>query len=170
MSAVQAAFRKCGPGLIAVTVGLLVGPALAADLSTPSPIVAQPAAAPTAWSLRFVPYGWVTSMKGTQTVRGRSAKVDASFIDIVDSASLTGELTSRITEGNGTAGKSPPFKLQRSRLFGRGARRLENRGPAGHFAFNEFLQTFRSALESGRQHAAQIEKALLGVLVVERLQ
>ena len=30
-----------------------------------------------------MPYGWFTSLNGTQTVRGRSVKVDASFADIV---------------------------------------------------------------------------------------
>ena len=40
--------------------------------------------APSPWTFRFVPYGWLTSMRGTQTVRGRSVKVDASFIDIVE--------------------------------------------------------------------------------------
>lgn len=38
---------------------------------------------PPSWTFRFVPYGWLTSIDGTQTVRGRSVKVDASFIDIV---------------------------------------------------------------------------------------
>ncbi|MDF2813542.1 MAG: hypothetical protein K0S56_4573, partial [Microvirga sp.] len=39
---------------------------------------------PPSWSYRFVPYGWFIAMDGTQTVRGRSVKVDASFIDIVE--------------------------------------------------------------------------------------
>lgn len=30
-----------------------------------------------------MPYGWLTALEGNQTVRGRSAKIDASFIDIV---------------------------------------------------------------------------------------
>jgi hypothetical protein len=61
------------------------GAAFAADLSgTPPPVVEAPVAAPSSWSFRFVPYGWLTSLNGTQTVRGRSVKVDASFIDIVE--------------------------------------------------------------------------------------
>jgi hypothetical protein len=56
----------------------------AADLTPPPPAQALEAPVPSDWSFRFVPYGWLTSMKGTQTVRGRSAKVDASFIDIVE--------------------------------------------------------------------------------------
>jgi hypothetical protein len=84
MSVVQAVVSKSMPGLIAAAVWLLVSPALAADLPSRAPLVVQPTDAPNAWSFRFVPYGWLTSIKGTQTVRGRSAKVDASFIDIVE--------------------------------------------------------------------------------------
>jgi hypothetical protein len=59
-----------------------VDEASAADLALAAPQVVQ--TAPSPWSFRFVPYGWLTSMKGTQTVRGRSVKVDASFIDILE--------------------------------------------------------------------------------------
>jgi hypothetical protein len=55
--------------------------ASAADLGPSALPAVQPAPSP--WSLRLVPYGWLISMNGTQTVRGRSVKVDASFIDIV---------------------------------------------------------------------------------------
>jgi hypothetical protein len=58
--------------------------ALAADLAPPPPVAQAPVALPPGWSFRIVPYGWLTSLNGTQTVRGRSAKVDASFIDIVE--------------------------------------------------------------------------------------
>ncbi|MDP8919738.1 MAG: hypothetical protein M3O00_12770, partial [Pseudomonadota bacterium] len=61
-----------------------VGTARAADLAPPPPAPVMVVPVPLGWSFRFVPYGWLTSMKGTQTVRGRSAKVDASFIDIVE--------------------------------------------------------------------------------------
>src|SRR5215213_5626903 len=70
--------------LIAVGLWLLVSPALSADLASRPPIVVQSTETPSAWSFRFVPYGWLTAIKGTQTIRGRSAKVDASFIDIVE--------------------------------------------------------------------------------------
>lgn len=66
---------------------LFAGPmqiAQAADLAPP-PSAAEPApVSPIGWAFRFVPYGWLTSMNGTQTVRGRSVKVDASFVDIVE--------------------------------------------------------------------------------------
>jgi hypothetical protein len=56
----------------------------AADLTPPPPAPILEAPVAPGWTYRFVPYGWLTSMKGTQTVRGRSTKVDASFIDIVE--------------------------------------------------------------------------------------
>lgn len=43
---------------------------------------------PPAWSFYFVPYGWLTALDGTETVRGRSVKVDASFIDIVKDSDM----------------------------------------------------------------------------------
>jgi hypothetical protein len=62
-----------------------VNEASAADLApAPPPVPDSQVIAPSPWTFRFVPYGWLTSMKGTQTVRGRSVKVDASFIDIVE--------------------------------------------------------------------------------------
>jgi len=84
MSLVRAVFPKFRLGLVGAALGLLVGPALAADLPSRPPLVVQPVEPPNAWSFRFVPYGWLTAIKGTQTIRGRSAKIDASFIDIVE--------------------------------------------------------------------------------------
>jgi hypothetical protein len=57
---------------------------------------------PPSWTYRFTPYGWLTALDGTQTVRGRSVKVDASFIDIVENSdTLMGDFEA----GNG------PFAL-----------------------------------------------------------
>ncbi len=70
-----------------VPLGLLAGSsgaALAADLAPPAPVPEESAAAPVGWTYRVTPYGWLTSINGTQTVRGRSVKIDASFIDIVE--------------------------------------------------------------------------------------
>jgi hypothetical protein len=58
------------------------GAALAADLA-PAP-EATPVVVSSGWTFRFVPYAWLPALNGTQTIRGRSAKVDASFIDIVE--------------------------------------------------------------------------------------
>jgi hypothetical protein len=67
------------------------GIALAADLPARAPSIAAPEPVPSEWSFRFTPYGWAPSMNGTQTIRGRTAKVDASFIEVLEkSDSLIG--------------------------------------------------------------------------------
>jgi hypothetical protein len=74
---------------------------LAADL-TPSPpasVVETPAAP--GWTYRVTPYGWLTALEGTQTVRGRSVKVDASFIDIVEKSDSLVALMGNIEARNG---------------------------------------------------------------------
>jgi hypothetical protein len=60
------------------------GAGLSTDLAPPRPVPEEQVTAPSVWTYRVTPYGWLTSLKGTQTVRGRSVKVDASFIDIVE--------------------------------------------------------------------------------------
>jgi hypothetical protein len=72
---------------VLVPLGLLAGGTngtLAADLGPPPPVPVIETPAVPGWTYRVTPYGWLTSMDGTQTVRGRSVKVDASFIDIVE--------------------------------------------------------------------------------------
>jgi hypothetical protein len=54
----------------------------AADLPPPAP--PAPTVSTSAWAFRFTPYGWLIALNGNQTVKGRTAKVDASFIDVVD--------------------------------------------------------------------------------------
>lgn len=54
----------------------------AADL--PPPIAPARPVMSSVWTFRFTPYGWLTSLNGNQTVKGRTVKVDASFIDVVD--------------------------------------------------------------------------------------
>lgn len=62
--------------------GLPSSPAEAAD---PLPAMAsQPVRLPSAWTFRFTPYGWLTSLSGNQTVKGRTARIDASFVDLMD--------------------------------------------------------------------------------------
>ena len=56
----------------------------AADVPSQRRVVEQPAAIASPWTFRFTPYGWLTSLNGTQTVRGRSVDVSASFIDVID--------------------------------------------------------------------------------------
>lgn len=68
--------------LAPVALSAWMSPTWAADLQWPAPKLANSSA--TSWEFRVTPYGWLPSMKGTQTVRGRSSSVDASFIDILE--------------------------------------------------------------------------------------
>jgi hypothetical protein len=77
------------------------GAVLAADLAPSAPIVEAPVAMPSGWTYRVTPYGWLTALKGTQTVRGRSVKVDASFIDIVEKSDSLVALMGNVEARNG---------------------------------------------------------------------
>jgi hypothetical protein len=72
MGAARTAVQVLGTGCMAAAAGLLLSPAHGAGLSPAPPSVVEPAIAQLEWPFRFVPYGWLTSMKGTQTARGRS--------------------------------------------------------------------------------------------------
>lgn len=77
--------RLCTSQLTCIILGCAGSAALAADLGPLSiPVAPAPAAPLQEWNFRFVPYGWLTSLEGTQTVRGRSVKIDAGFIDVVE--------------------------------------------------------------------------------------
>src|SRR5829696_4118139 len=98
----RAAVRPSAPHLIFALLAFLGGPVLAADLPPPPPPpVVAPIVAPSGWTFNFVPYGWLTSMRGTQTVRGRSVKVDASFIDIVEKSDSLLALMGNVEARNG---------------------------------------------------------------------
>ncbi|UVF19609.1 hypothetical protein HPT29_000145 [Microvirga terrae] len=95
---------SCG---VLASAGLLGGgldPALAADLGPPpAPVIEAPAMP--SWSYRVTPYGWLTALNGTQTVRGRSVKVNASFADIVEESDTLVALMGDVEARNG------PFAL-----------------------------------------------------------
>ena len=77
------------------------GSALAADLP---PVPSAPtieATTVSGWTYRITPYGWLTAITGTQTVRGRSVKVDASFIDIVEKSDSLLALMGNVEARNG---------------------------------------------------------------------
>jgi hypothetical protein len=86
--------KGAGPALRAAA--LLLGPlftvvamssvAKAADLPrfAAQPIIAQAGPLPSSWTFRYTPYGWLTSLSGSQTIRGRTVDVSASFVDIID--------------------------------------------------------------------------------------
>jgi hypothetical protein len=76
-------FRRAVLALLSVMLGT-AGTAWAADPEPTRAPVVEALPTPPSWSFRFVPYGWLTSLNGTQTVRGRSVKVNAGFVDIVE--------------------------------------------------------------------------------------
>ena len=82
----------------------LGGPALAADLPRPAPVVTEPLPAPSGWTFNFVPYGWLLALNGTETVRGRSVKVDASFTDILEKSDFLIALMGDFEARNGRWG------------------------------------------------------------------
>jgi hypothetical protein len=92
---------------ILVPLGLLAASicgADAADLGPPPPVPVIAAPAPPSWTFRLTPYGWFTALDGTQTVRGRSVKVDASFIDIVEKSDTLVALMGDFEARNGPFG------------------------------------------------------------------
>jgi hypothetical protein len=93
---------------VMISLGFLAGGSndtRAADLGPPPPAPLIEAPAVPGWTVRFTPYGWLTALKGTQTVRGRSVKVDASFIDIVEKSDSLLALMGNVEARNG------PFAL-----------------------------------------------------------
>lgn len=88
-------------GLFGVFATVLIpsGPATAADAPAVTAEDVQAPPAPLGWTFRVTPYAWLPAMNGTQTVRGRSVSVDASFIDIAERADtlvgLMGEFEAR---------------------------------------------------------------------------
>ena len=97
-------FRRAVLASLCVMLGT-AGTARAADLGPIRAPLVDALPMPPSWSFRFVPYGWLTSLKGTQTVRGRSVKVDASFIDIVEKSDTLVALMGDFEARNG------PFAL-----------------------------------------------------------
>ncbi|NIX76134.1 hypothetical protein [Microvirga terricola] len=88
---------------ILAPLGLATGSAQSADLTAP-PLIEPPPQIPT-WTYRFVPYGWLIGLRGTQTVRGRSVKINASFIDVAEKADTLVGLMGDFEARNG------PFSL-----------------------------------------------------------
>lgn len=64
---------------------LLAAPVAAADLTLPTRAEPAPPSFVPGWTFRVTPYGWLTSLNGSQVVRGRGVDVNASFVDIVES-------------------------------------------------------------------------------------
>ena len=80
--------RLMGPVLAAALAFTACGGALGADLPAPQPPAAVPALS--GWTYRMTPYGWLTSLNGSQTVRGRTVDVNASFPRVVEATAGSG--------------------------------------------------------------------------------
>lgn len=66
--------------------------AFATRAAEPPAMAPAPAPALSDWTFRFVPYAWMPSMNGTQTIRGRSVDVNASFIDVLQKSNTIAAL------------------------------------------------------------------------------
>jgi hypothetical protein len=73
-----------GRAVFALGLCALVLPASAADLKPPPPPVPPAPAFLPGWTYRVTPYGWLTSLNGSQMVRGRGVNINATFPQIVD--------------------------------------------------------------------------------------
>jgi hypothetical protein len=80
----------CYGSLLRLTAGLalgacLSGAAMATDLAPmPTKAFVAPALILNPWTFSFTPYGWVTLMNGSTTVKGRTVDVDVGFNDLMD--------------------------------------------------------------------------------------
>ena len=110
----------------------MIGSALAADLPRPLAGPAEvPIVAASPWTFRFVPYGWLTSLKGEQTVRGRTIDVDASFVDIVEESDTLAALMGTFEVRNGPFGLYGDLVWSKVELSGDEARSRSFTGPLG---------------------------------------
>jgi len=64
----------------------------AADLPTKPPAVFQTQPPPEVWQFTVMPYFWGPSLNGTSTIRGRTADVDLTFIDMVEHSQIPKDL------------------------------------------------------------------------------
>jgi hypothetical protein len=83
--------RRLSAPVVAVGAFLATGgAAMGADLPVKAP--PPPVVPVSAWTFQFTPYGWLPSLNGDVTVRGRTAHVDATFLDIAEHAKIPKDL------------------------------------------------------------------------------
>ena len=85
----------------------LMSPATAADLGPgayAAPAVQPLPPPPSKWELSFVPYGWLVGINGNATAAGHTAKVDESFIEIVQDSDSFAALMGYFEARNGRLG------------------------------------------------------------------
>lgn len=79
-----------GRVLTTMTLGaslMLGGVAVAADFDMANPVApVADVPATDGWNFNVTPYGWMTSINGTVTAKGRSVSTSASFIDLVENS------------------------------------------------------------------------------------
>ena len=69
------------------------GGAGAADLPIkPAPMALPPQPPVEAWQFTVMPYFWAPSLNGTSTIRGRTADVDVTFLDMVEHSQIPKDL------------------------------------------------------------------------------
>ena len=68
---------------LAVVFGVSGG-AMAADMRMPTKAAAAPTQPIDAWTFSATPYGWVTLLNGSTTVKGRTVDVDVDFNDLMN--------------------------------------------------------------------------------------
>ncbi|HEV2565437.1 MAG TPA: hypothetical protein VGU19_10165 [Microvirga sp.] len=93
---------------VLASLGVMLGTAGTGWAADPGPTrapVVEALPMPPSWSFRITPYGWLMALDGTQTVRGRSVKVDSSFVDIVEKSDTLVGLMGNVEARNG------PFAL-----------------------------------------------------------
>ncbi len=93
---------------VLASLGMMLGTAGTGWAADPGPArapVVEELPMPPSWSYRVTPYGWLMALDGTQTVRGRSVKVNASFVDIVEESDTLVGLMGNFEARNG------PFAL-----------------------------------------------------------
>lgn len=84
--------------------------AFGADMRLPVKAKAPPPAVIVdPWTYRFTAYAWLPGINGSSTIRGRSADVDASFIDLVEHAQIPKELFALMGYGEARNGRLSLF-------------------------------------------------------------
>ncbi|MGB6270125.1 MAG: hypothetical protein WBF44_00910 [Pseudolabrys sp.] len=86
--------------LIAMGVGVATH---AADMPTKAPITPPPPIE--GWTFSLTPYGWILSLNGSNTVKGRTTDVNAGFFDILDHTQFPKDLMELAALGEARYGR-----------------------------------------------------------------
>jgi hypothetical protein len=78
--------------IIATSLLVSVCSAGAADLPVKPAVAFQPQSAAETWQFTVMPYFWAPSLNGTSSIRGRTADVDLTFLDMVERSQIPKDL------------------------------------------------------------------------------